>query len=261
MSTRRRRAAWATKVARGCGGFNLEVLWTSSLRRSRADNLSRCSALQRWLVGLRSNLSAVGSDKKAPADAGTHAKRAFPRDFVGAVASLAPPWDGPTTGSRGPGSRIHHADAQFARAFPETATSKNKLLARPPPDDLARLQADLRTIPFNNREVLHRPHEAIQRVVFPNGGVASVTRAMQDGAMVEIATVGREGLVGLEAFLSALGLEARHRPRRSRRPSATPGLGCRCDLSRAVSPACCRGQELATWVPTARRTRCHSCCR
>jgi len=83
---------------------------------------------------------------------------------------------------------------------PDVARPKNKLLSCLPPDDRARIQAELTTIPFNNREVLHRPNEPIRRVVFPNGGVASVTMAMQDGAMVEIATVGREGLVGLEAF-------------------------------------------------------------
>jgi CRP-like cAMP-binding protein len=86
---------------------------------------------------------------------------------------------------------------------PQTSAAvriKNKLIARLPPDDLARIQADLKTIPFNKREVIHRPNEPIQRVVFPNDGVASVTMAMQDGSMVEIATVGREGLVGLEAF-------------------------------------------------------------
>lgn len=87
-----------------------------------------------------------------------------------------------------------------ARPSLHAVGTKNKLLARLPPDDLARIRADLKTIPFNKREVIHRPNEPIQRVVFPNGGVASVTMAMQDGSMVEIATVGREGLVGLEAF-------------------------------------------------------------
>ena len=41
-------------------------------------------------------------------------------------------------------------------------------------------------------------------MVFPNGGVASVTTAMKNGAMVEIATVGDEGLVGIEAFFGTV---------------------------------------------------------
>jgi hypothetical protein len=38
----------------------------------------------------------------------------------------------------------------------------------------------------------------IREVVFVNGGVASVTTVMQDRAMIEVATVGIEGLVGIE---------------------------------------------------------------
>jgi CRP-like cAMP-binding protein len=87
-----------------------------------------------------------------------------------------------------------------SRASDEDVRAKNKLLARLPPDELARITPLLTTIPFDKRAVLLRPNQPIQRVVFPNGGVASVTMNMQDGRMVEIATVGREGLVGLEAF-------------------------------------------------------------
>jgi CRP-like cAMP-binding protein len=87
-----------------------------------------------------------------------------------------------------------------APATPQGARVSNKLLARLPADELERITPFLTTIPFDKREILHRPHEPIRRVVFPNGGVASVTMAMQDGRLVEIATVGQEGLVGLEAF-------------------------------------------------------------
>jgi hypothetical protein len=40
-------------------------------------------------------------------------------------------------------------------------------------------------------------------VFFPNGGVASVTTVMKDGTMVEIATVGVEGVVGINALFGA----------------------------------------------------------
>jgi CRP-like cAMP-binding protein len=86
------------------------------------------------------------------------------------------------------------------RPPPGTARPKNKLIACLPPEDFTRLQPYLKTVPFNGREVIHRPNEPIRHVVFPNGGVASVTTAMKDGTMVEIATVGYEGVVGIEAF-------------------------------------------------------------
>lgn len=78
---------------------------------------------------------------------------------------------------------------------------RNTLLARLPSDELARIAPLLTTISFSKGEVILRPHEPITRVVFPHGGIASVTVAMDDGRMVEVATVGREGVVGLEAFL------------------------------------------------------------
>ena len=56
---------------------------------------------------------------------------------------------------------------------------------------------------MRHKKVLHPRNEAIRDVFFPNGGVASVTAAMRDGAMVEIATVGDEGLVGMDAFFGA----------------------------------------------------------
>src|SRR5215204_3314517 len=86
------------------------------------------------------------------------------------------------------------------RPPPEGPRPKNKLIACLPADDFARLQPYLKTIPFKGKEAIHRRNEPIRHVVFPNGGVASVTTAMKDGTMVEIATVGYEGLVGIEAF-------------------------------------------------------------
>ena len=41
----------------------------------------------------------------------------------------------------------------------------------------------------------------ITDVYFPNGGVFSVTNEMRDGALVEVATVGREGMLGIGVFL------------------------------------------------------------
>lgn len=37
-------------------------------------------------------------------------------------------------------------------------------------------------------------------IYFPGGGVCSVTNVMSDGRMVEVATIGNEGMVGITAF-------------------------------------------------------------
>jgi CRP-like cAMP-binding protein len=82
----------------------------------------------------------------------------------------------------------------------EQQRPKNKLIACLPQDDYSRLKPHLKTIPLKKKEIIHRRNEPVRRVVFPNGGVASVTTAMKDGASVEIATVGDEGLIGIDAF-------------------------------------------------------------
>lgn len=84
--------------------------------------------------------------------------------------------------------------------------SPNKLLARLPAADYQRLLPELETIPLPFRYILQKPGEAVRRVYFPGGGVCSITSVMADGQMVEMATVGNEGLVGITACFGG-GLE------------------------------------------------------
>jgi CRP-like cAMP-binding protein len=44
----------------------------------------------------------------------------------------------------------------------------------------------------------------VKDVYFPNGGVYSVTNQMRDGELVEVATVGTEGMLGIGVFLGDL---------------------------------------------------------
>ena len=76
------------------------------------------------------------------------------------------------------------------------------MLAALPADDFRRLQPFLTTVPIRLKQVLQKNGEAIESVFFPNGGVASITTVLPDGTMVEAATIGDEGMLGLEAFLS-----------------------------------------------------------
>src|SRR4029450_11869075 len=78
---------------------------------------------------------------------------------------------------------------------------RNRLLSRLPDADFDRLAPHLRTFEMTNKLVLQRPHEHIHEVFFPESGVVSVTTTMLDGSAVEVATVGSEGLVGINAFL------------------------------------------------------------
>jgi len=80
---------------------------------------------------------------------------------------------------------------------------KNRLLSALHTEDFERLRPHLTTIPVRARQVLHKQGEKIEHVYFPNGGVCSVTTVLSSGATVEAATVGDEGLLGIEAFLAA----------------------------------------------------------
>jgi len=87
-----------------------------------------------------------------------------------------------------------------------SAANKNLLLAALPAPDYARLLRTLEAIPLKLRHVLHKPGEPIQHVYFPGGGFCSMVAVLKDGTMVEIATIGREGMVGAFAALNGNGI-------------------------------------------------------
>ena len=90
--------------------------------------------------------------------------------------------------------------AESVRPPPDDSRPKNRLLACLPPADFQRVRLHLKTLPVRVKQVFHRFNEPLREVFFPNGGVASVTTVMKNGAMVEIATVGNEGLLGISAL-------------------------------------------------------------
>jgi len=80
---------------------------------------------------------------------------------------------------------------------------KNRLLAALPADVFHRIVPYLTTVPTHVKQVLHKHGEPLRTVYFPNGGVVSITTMLLDGTTIEAATVGDEGMLGVEAFLSA----------------------------------------------------------
>jgi CRP-like cAMP-binding protein len=89
------------------------------------------------------------------------------------------------------------------RPPPSDGRPKNRLLAALPGADFDRLRPLLKTVPVHVKQVLQKNGEPLHTVYFLNGGVASITTALSDGTIVEAATVGDEGMLGVEAFLSA----------------------------------------------------------
>lgn len=63
--------------------------------------------------------------------------------------------------------------------------------------------SDLEAVNLASRQILYEPDEPIEYVYFPVNGVVSLLAHMEDGCMIEVATVGNEGIVGLPLFFGA----------------------------------------------------------
>jgi CRP-like cAMP-binding protein len=87
------------------------------------------------------------------------------------------------------------------RLLPDGTVLQNRLLAALPARDYARIQKHLHMNTAVTGRALQAHGTPITDVYFPNGGVFSVTNEMRDGALVEVATVGREGMLGIGVFL------------------------------------------------------------
>jgi CRP-like cAMP-binding protein len=73
----------------------------------------------------------------------------------------------------------------------------NHILAALPPEDQERLFPTLAAVRLPIKAVLFEPSQVIGAVHFPLNGVVSLVTPLQDGAIIEVATVGNEGIVGL----------------------------------------------------------------
>jgi CRP-like cAMP-binding protein len=83
------------------------------------------------------------------------------------------------------------------RFLPGGAPLHNRLLAAA---DYERILPYVRMRPVTVGHTLQAHRARIKDVYFPNGGVFSITNEMRNGRLVEVATVGREGMLGVGVF-------------------------------------------------------------
>lgn len=81
---------------------------------------------------------------------------------------------------------------------------RNLLLASLPDVDQIQLRPHLRTVSVAWKQVFYEADEPVGKVVFLNAGVASVTKTMETGATVEVAAIGNEGFLGVEALFGSV---------------------------------------------------------
>lgn len=89
--------------------------------------------------------------------------------------------------------------AQVAMSRP----AANELLARLPAADYERLLLSTTSVRLERGRVLHSADKDMGSIYFPGGGVCSMTQTTMDGQRVEIAAIGKEGVVGVTALFGS----------------------------------------------------------
>ena len=80
---------------------------------------------------------------------------------------------------------------------------RNRLLLALPARSLKRLIPALEQIECKREQVLLDADSSLDHVFFPDSGVISVVAVYPDGSIIEMATIGREGGTGFQAFFGA----------------------------------------------------------
>jgi CRP-like cAMP-binding protein len=80
---------------------------------------------------------------------------------------------------------------------------QNRLLAALPSEEYERFLPQLELVALDFKKILYQPNEPIEFVYFVLSGVVSLLTILNDDTVVEVATVGNEGFVGLPLFLGA----------------------------------------------------------
>ena len=80
---------------------------------------------------------------------------------------------------------------------------RNRLLLALPSANLKRLMPELECIACRREQILMDADSSLDDIFFPDSGVVSVVAVYADGGVIEMATIGREGCTGMQAFFGA----------------------------------------------------------
>lgn len=80
---------------------------------------------------------------------------------------------------------------------------KNQLLAALPVVDWRGIESQIEWVEMPSGSTLHEAGTSLRHVYFPATAVVSLISTMMDGATVEVAAVGSEGMVGVDAFMGS----------------------------------------------------------
>src|SRR5689334_12126740 len=83
---------------------------------------------------------------------------------------------------------------------PPVTAPRNRFLDRLPEPTRHKVMGQLQPVELAYGQLLYEADGTIEHAYFPLGAVLSALTVMQDGGIIEVATVGREGLVGHYGF-------------------------------------------------------------
>jgi CRP-like cAMP-binding protein len=84
--------------------------------------------------------------------------------------------------------------------FTHLSPTRNEILSRLDDAERQRFPYLFRRVDLESQQTLYAPGDEIRHVYFPIGCVATAVAVMDDGATVETAMIGREGVVGIAAI-------------------------------------------------------------
>src|ERR1700674_3714543 len=84
-----------------------------------------------------------------------------------------------------------------------TRQSVNQLLNSLKPDAFERVAKKLRRVKLRPKDVVYKPNEPIEHILFPENAVVCLMTVMSNGDTIEAATVGREGATWISASVGA----------------------------------------------------------
>ena len=96
-----------------------------------------------------------------------------------------------------------NSEQKDIKSIPFTGLLTNKLLARLPGEDFARLLPHVEPVSLEAGFYIYGLGDKVDFVYFPETAVISQIHLLADGNMTEVALVGNEGLVGLSAIFNA----------------------------------------------------------
>jgi CRP-like cAMP-binding protein len=80
---------------------------------------------------------------------------------------------------------------------------RNRILLALPASNLKKLLSDLEPLPIQRAQILVDADAELDSVYFPDSGVISVVSLYENGDIIEMATIGREGTTGFQSYFGA----------------------------------------------------------